>query len=683
MIWLASFPRSGNTFFRNVLYEVYGISSSSYHQDPKLDFDEDYPNFPVVKTHLRPSQLPPQYKDCKSVYLIRDGRDSMVSIAHHRKDIVDPGSDYYNNLLLATLALDDSYFGGWSKNVTEWVEKADIVISFKDLIADPITELEKLRAIMDLPPPDLSKLPTFKDLKYGTPKYGADNSKNKIVDLAQKNFRKGKVSGYLSEMPLDIQDLFQNLHGEVLSQHNYALNRDYTPLVKRPAKKVLIEVSKALTNDNDGVKRYLVELIEHLTVFATIRSDFQIDLLYDKAISPLHHAKNISHNLDHKEKEEHSLDQVSMAAIEIKKAHDDHGYEYYLLKMKAFIKNTLPTRIYQSLSQFYRVGPFRRLLFMLKMRIAFYKQEKIKTENQSRLNSYDLIHIPLPQHMHLIDGMKVKYLVTAHDFTHRIFPEYHTENNIKLAEDGMQRALANKARFIAISKATASDLNKLYQVPEEQIEVIYEGANGNFRVTDKPATVVLKKYGINQGDSYFMSLSTIEPRKNIKGTLLAFQLLREMLPDSNVKLLIGGKKGWKYNDLPIEEEALAEKGIFFTGFIPDDELPVLYKNAVALCYLSHYEGFGLPLLEAMQSGTTVIYGNNSSMPEVVGEGGLGVDTNDTLAIANTMRKLLEHPTLRDDLIQKAKVQAYKFSWLKAAFETLNYYEGVINKPSVI
>ena len=107
----------------------------------------------------------------------------------------------------------------------------------------------------------------------------------------------------------------------------------------------------------------------------------------------------------------------------------------------------------------------------------------------------------------------------------------------------------------------------------------------------------------------------------------------------------------------------------------------MYKNAVALCYLSHYEGFGLPLLEAMQSGTTVIYGNNSSMPEVVGEGGLGVDTMDVTAIAEAMKMLIEDPSMRQSLVENAGIQADKFSWLKTAFETINYYEEIITRTA--
>ena len=109
MIWLASFPRSGNTFFRNILYQLYGLESSTFHREPNYPVDEGYESYPVVKTHLLPSDLIPDDPNIKKVYLVRDGRDALVSIAHHRKDIIEPHTDYYNNLLEAVLSIEGTF----------------------------------------------------------------------------------------------------------------------------------------------------------------------------------------------------------------------------------------------------------------------------------------------------------------------------------------------------------------------------------------------------------------------------------------------------------------------------------------------------------------------------------------------------------------------------------------------
>lgn len=225
MIWLASFPRSGNTFFRNILHDVYGISSSSYHHQPGIEVDKSYMEYPVVKTHLLPSQLPEDLQGAKSVYLVRDGRDALVSIAHHRKDIIAPGSNYHRNLLEAIVAYNGSHFGGWGRNVKEWTEKADIVIRYEDLVKDPIGEVSKLSKIIDLPEPNIDNIPTFKKLKEGNAKYGSGARRiNKDIpqeEFSNKFFRRGIVGSYKDEMPLAMRLLFWSKYRKQMKALNY------------------------------------------------------------------------------------------------------------------------------------------------------------------------------------------------------------------------------------------------------------------------------------------------------------------------------------------------------------------------------------------------------------------------------------------------------------------------------
>ncbi len=225
MIWLASFPRSGNTFFRNILFEVYGIDSSEFHLEVNKKVNPDFHKFPVVKTHLLPHQLPENVRNAKSVYLVRDGRDAMVSIAHHRKDIVAPGSNYLWNLTEAILARGGSFFGGWSENCRQWTEKADIVIRYEDLIKDPIGQVERLREIIDLPAPNKERLPTFNKLKKGVPKFGSGGKRlTEEADkkaLANKFFRRGISGSYKDELPLFFQLLFWLKNRKQMKKHNY------------------------------------------------------------------------------------------------------------------------------------------------------------------------------------------------------------------------------------------------------------------------------------------------------------------------------------------------------------------------------------------------------------------------------------------------------------------------------
>ena len=162
MILLSSFPRSGNTFLRNILFEVYGLKSGEFYLDTTHPLEDEYREYPFIKTHELPSNLDEFDADVPAVYLVRDGRDAVCSMAHHRSDLVSPGSEYRQNLKKAIIAARGSFFGGWSRNAEEWLERADLIIRFEDLIRDPINTVEKLRKVYPLPKPVVENLPTFK-----------------------------------------------------------------------------------------------------------------------------------------------------------------------------------------------------------------------------------------------------------------------------------------------------------------------------------------------------------------------------------------------------------------------------------------------------------------------------------------------------------------------------------------
>lgn len=225
MIWLASFPRSGNTFFRNILYEVYGIPSGEYHLGRKKDVDPDFSRFEFVKTHLLPDQLPLEYQSKPSIYIIRDGRDALVSLAHHRKEIKKTNNNYCINLLEVILGIGGSFSKGWSHHVKVWKDKSDILIRFEDLILDPIGQVERLRSIVDLPRPKLENLPGFQSLKNGIPEYGSGKevrlSKNPQQEHANKFYRRGITGSYKDEMPRILQLLYWLKHKKQMNAFQY------------------------------------------------------------------------------------------------------------------------------------------------------------------------------------------------------------------------------------------------------------------------------------------------------------------------------------------------------------------------------------------------------------------------------------------------------------------------------
>ncbi len=214
MIWLASFPRSGNTFVRNILFDVYGLESTAVNER-HLDYFSTHPEYPVSKTHLLPEQIFPLNEKTPVVYLVRDGRDALVSLAYHRTNIIAPGSDFLTNLNDAFLALGGSHFGGWETNVKRWLEKADIVIRFEDLIKDPIGEMTRLKDIVDLPEPNVSQLPTFESQQQGQPRYGSALGRNKHF------FRKGKIGDWKTEMPPSMQEAFWKKNAGIMKTLGY------------------------------------------------------------------------------------------------------------------------------------------------------------------------------------------------------------------------------------------------------------------------------------------------------------------------------------------------------------------------------------------------------------------------------------------------------------------------------
>jgi glycosyltransferase involved in cell wall biosynthesis len=655
MIWLASFPRSGNTFFRNVLYNVYGLESSTFHIDDNRPLDKDYASYPIVKTHLLPDQLVPENKDIPAVYIVRDGRDALVSLAHHRKDIVEPGTDFENNLLEAIVAKEGSHFGGWATNVESWSDRANVVIRFEDLIVDPIKEAEKLRSIIDLPQPDASKLPSFEDLKYGQPKYGGGGQDAFDKEVNKKNFRRGKTGAYREEMSEEIERLFWRHHGASMSKFGYG------HAVKTNKKKyVLIEGSKFFNEHVDGIGRYVNNLVSFLPLILNNQSDWEIDLFHKNAIIPIYKA--------HFEKKEHGREHLVL----------EHSYEKSLLSFKKIVQKALPPLVYNKAREIYVRGPWRQYLKWLRRKVNENQIEALK-EDLSELNKkYDLVHAPIPQSLGHVSQMGSRFVTTVHDTTHRTMPQFHLDENTAETEEGMQMISALNSDIIAVSNSTAADLSKYYDFEAKRVHSIYEGIHPDiFHKKWRKVSMPHKdeQYKLPE-HPFILSLSTLEPRKNITGTIQAFSKLVTENPELEVSLVIAGRKGWKFDDI-LDVHPMIKNKVIFTGYVEDEDLPYLYSRAHIFSYVSHYEGFGLPLLEAMGCGTPVIYGDNSAMAEIIGLNGFAVEPDNVEGITSLMLSLLVDHELWDEFSEKSWQHANRFTWLKMAHETVALYQKLI------
>jgi len=256
-------------------------------------------------------------------------------------------------------------------------------------------------------------------------------------------------------------------------------------------------------------------------------------------------------------------------------------------------------------------------------------------------------------------------VVTVHDLGYLYYPEAHTPLS-RLYLDVSTRYNARAASYvIADSEATRQDLIRHYGAEAGKITVVYPGCSEEFRPICDAEALHKTRERYRLPDSYILHVGTLHPRKNLVRLVEAYALLRQSalakstLPD----LVIAGKKGWLYNHIFQRVEELdITTHVHFPGYVSQEDLPALLSGAQLLVMPSLYEGFGLPVLEAMACGTPVVCSNTSSLPEVAGDAALLAEPLDTEGIAEAMGRLLRDTALRDGLIQRGFHQASRFTW---------------------
>jgi len=266
-------------------------------------------------------------------------------------------------------------------------------------------------------------------------------------------------------------------------------------------------------------------------------------------------------------------------------------------------------------------------------------------------------------------------VLTVHDLIFAHLPQHHKAMNRAYLRATMPMYARCASAVIAVSEATKTDLMTFYGLEPTSITVIPEAAEPRFR--PQPPEVVERaraRYGLPP--RYVLAVGTIEPRKNLSRLVDACgPLLDEGLIDA---LVIVGGVGWLYEGFlrHVEQSPWRER-IIRPGFVPDDDLPAVYAGALATAQPSLYEGFGLPMLEAMASGCPVCASQTSSLPEVGGDAALYVDPNDTETMTETLRALARDPGLRAEMVARGLRRAGGYSWERTARETLALYERVI------
>ncbi|MDD4373225.1 MAG: glycosyltransferase family 1 protein [Bacteroidales bacterium] len=262
-------------------------------------------------------------------------------------------------------------------------------------------------------------------------------------------------------------------------------------------------------------------------------------------------------------------------------------------------------------------------------------------------------------------GSKIPDLAVMHDLNFEHYPEDLPFLMRSYYRYFFPRFARKASRVATVSEFSKQDIVEQYGVAPEKIDVVYNGANEHFNpLNEAQQAVVRAKY--TNGHAYFLFVGSLHPRKNLARLFKAFDIFCNQ-SDSSVRLLIAGEKKWWTEPIQNAFDGMEHQGrVIFCGRLNSDELHQVTASALAITYVSYFEGFGIPIVEAFRCGVPVITSNVTSMPEVAGDAALLVDPFDENAIANAMQQMVEKPDFRDVLISRGFERAKLFSWDQAA-----------------
>ncbi len=293
----------------------------------------------------------------------------------------------------------------------------------------------------------------------------------------------------------------------------------------------------------------------------------------------------------------------------------------------------------------------------------------------------DLLHSPnfyAPQ-------VTCPLVVTVHDLSVLDHPEWHPRARSKLLAIELSRLHERACRVIVDSQHAANRLTTLTQIPPDRVSVVYLAAGAQYLPKlvssaggRNAGMVAAFKSRLRLPDAFALCVSTLEPRKNLIRLLRAYRALDRALR-STIPLVLVGSRGWQDQEIVAEvARAEGEGWLRYLGYVSESDLPLLYASCTAFAYPSLYEGFGLPVLEAMQSGAPVITSNASSLPEVGGDAVIYCDALKEDSIQQALTAILRDANLRQDLSARGIAQSRRFSWHRTATETVRSYKLAIS-----
>lgn len=312
----------------------------------------------------------------------------------------------------------------------------------------------------------------------------------------------------------------------------------------------------------------------------------------------------------------------------------------------------------------------RFIPFKYHVRRFYHRWKDLRAQAEfARLQGEFLFHEP----NYMLGAYQGPSIITVHDLSHIHHPECHPEDRIRFFNEHLPKSIERACHILTVSDFVREELINLLGIPADKVTTTYNGVDENYRPRDEvQCRETLKRYGLGY-QRYLLVVGTVEPRKNLRRLINAYLLLPKALQQAYPLLLVGGK-GWESPEFYAQLDKLQANGsLIWPGYVPEADLPLLYAGAKALAFPSIYEGFGLPVLEAMASGVPALAAHRSAPAEILGEAGMLVDTLDEQAMADGLQRMLED----EQWVQQARTvglqRAGDFTWQACAAGTAEVY----------